>query len=266
MLIVADVHGEAAALRKVAAVGEPLLVLGDLINMIDYRTNEGIVRDITGGDFVDAYVSARAAGRWATAQQMWRDFRQAHGADELHRRFNEEVEAQYLAVCAALTGTEAYVTYGNVDRPELMKRMLPRGAKFVDGEVIEIEGWTVGFAGGGLMSLNTPGEVDDETMATKLEAMAGVDVLCTHVAPSVPELAGDVISGRDKGSNVVKAHIETHQPELHFFGDIHQPKATTWRIGNTISSNVGYFRATGRGLRLAPRSVPQRSGSATPVS
>jgi hypothetical protein len=31
---------------------------------------------------------------------------------------------------------------------------------------------------------------------------------------------------------------------------VHQPQASTWRIGRTRCRNVGYFRATGRPLRL----------------
>ncbi len=37
MLLVSDVHGAADALRSVAASGELVCVLGDLINFIDYR-------------------------------------------------------------------------------------------------------------------------------------------------------------------------------------------------------------------------------------
>ena len=253
MLIVADVHGEAAALRRLAGHGAPILVLGDLINMIDYRTNDGIVREITGGEFVDAYVALRTAGEWAASQAMWDAFRSQHDPEALRRKFSGAVEHQYAEVCAALDGAEASVTYGNVDRPDVMQRMLPETARFVDSEVVEIEGWSVGFAGGGLQSLNTPGEVDDETMAAKLADLAEVDVLCTHVAPAIPALADDVISGRAKGSAVLYDHIATTQPPFHFFGDIHQPKALRWRIGETLSRNAGYFRATGRALRFGER-------------
>lgn len=259
MLIVADVHGEADALWRLDR-RVPLLILGDLINMIDYRTNDGIVKDITGPDFVDTYVALRAAGRWQESQAMWERFRRSHDPAELRARFTERVIAQYEEVCAALEGLEAYVTYGNVDRPDLLRSMLPAGARFVDGEVVEIEGWKVGFAGGGLMSLNTPGEVDDDTMRTKLDALAGVDVLCTHVAPALPSLAGDVISGRAKGSAVVLEHLLSAQPPLHFFGDVHQPQATQWRIGSTVSRNVGYFRATGRGVSLPARHAAPAAG------
>ena len=61
MLIVSDVHGAAEPLRRVASLGEPLLVLGDLINYIDYRTNDGIVAEISGRELVDEFVRLRAS-------------------------------------------------------------------------------------------------------------------------------------------------------------------------------------------------------------
>ena len=52
MLIVADVHGEFDALRKLVKTGEALLILGDLINYVDYRTMDGIAADVLGREFV----------------------------------------------------------------------------------------------------------------------------------------------------------------------------------------------------------------------
>jgi Icc-related predicted phosphoesterase len=46
--------------------------------------------------------------------------------------------------------------------------------------------------------------------------------------------------------------IREHRPRLHLFGDVHQPQASTWRIGPTRCRNVGYFRATGRAIALDP--------------
>ncbi len=245
MLLVADVHGAADALRRVAAGGGPLLVLGDLINFIDYRSNDGILAAVAGRELVDELVRLRTDGDFAGASHTWRRFAEGFGGD-LRRLFDEHITAEYSLVCDALAGVESYVTYGNVDRPDLLRRMLPEGARFVDGDVVEIEGLLVGFAGGGVPALGTPGEVSEEAMAAKLAALGPVDVLCTHVAPAVPSLAKDVIGGRSKSSEAVLTYLETYQPRYHYFGDIHQPQAVQWRIGRTTSRNVGYFRATGR--------------------
>ncbi len=62
MLIVADVHGAFGALRQAARRGRPLLVLGDLVNLVDYRTKEGIFADVFGEAFVEAMVGHRGRG------------------------------------------------------------------------------------------------------------------------------------------------------------------------------------------------------------
>jgi Icc-related predicted phosphoesterase len=93
-----------------------------------------------------------------------------------------------------------------------------------------------------------PGELADGDMGARLETLGPVDILCTHVAPAIPPLQKDVVGGMSKGSPAVLAYIERHQPRFHYFGDVHQPQATQWWVGETLCRNVGYFRATGRGL------------------
>lgn len=248
MLLVADVHGAVAALRRVAGRGEPLLVLGDLINFIDYRTNEGILTDVAGRPFVEEMVRLRAGGQMGDAAELWAEMSRGREA-ELRGRFDELIQLAYEEVCAALHGAESYVTYGNVDQPAVLAETLPTGSRFVDAEVVEIGGLRVGFAGGGVPRLSTPGEVSDEAMAAKLASLGPVDILCTHVAPAVPALARDVVGGKEKGSSAVLDYLLQAQPAFHYFGDIHQPQAVSWRVGDTQCRNVGYFRATGKAVR-----------------
>jgi len=248
MLIVSDVHGAAESLRRVAGMGERLLVLGDLINYIDYRSNEGIVADVSGKGLVDEFVRLRAEEGHHAASGFW-DHHWLGREDEMRERYRDAAEQSYREVCGALAGCDAYVTFGNVDRPDMLVEHLPDGVRFVDGAVVEIEGRSVGFAGGGLARIGTPGEITEDEMAFKLAKLGPVDILATHVAPAVPALAFDVIGGGEKGSVAVLDYIETHEPSFHYFGDTHQPKATRWRVGATTCINVGYFRATGRAVR-----------------
>lgn len=248
MLIVADVHGATAALRRIAGLGEPLVVLGDLINFIDYRTNDGIVTEIAGRPFVAEMVRLRTAGQFEQARHQWRSF-VAGREHEVQRAFERETTAAYREVCAALEGSGAYVTYGNVDRPDLLAASLPNGCRFVDGEVVVIEGVRMGIVGGGMVSLGTPGEVTEEQTAAKLERLGPVDVLGSHLPPAVPALSNDVIGGRAKGSEAILDYLVRQRPRWHYFGDVHQPQATAWRVGTTRCINVGYFRATGRAVR-----------------
>ena len=243
--LVSDIHGAADALRRVAPGESPLIVLGDLINFIDYRDNGGIVSDVAGHDFVARVVQLRTRGDFAAAAELWREHRKGR-EEELRQAYTAAIAAAYEEICAALQGVDAYVTYGNVDSPEIMKAHLPASARFVEAEVIEIDGIRLGLVGGGVPTINSPGEISDEEMADRLAAIGPVDVLCTHVAPAVCPLARDVVGGRDKGSLAVLEYIREHQPTHHYFGDIHQPQAVSWRIGRTSCRNVGYFRATGR--------------------
>ena len=86
-------------------------------------------------------------------------------------------------------------------------------------------------------------------MKAKLDQLGPVDILATHVPPAIAALACDVIGGREKGSVAILEYVERQAPAFHYFGDIHQPRATTWRIGSTTCINAGYFRATERAIR-----------------
>jgi len=249
MIIIADVHDAPEALARVASLGEPLLILGDLANLIDYRTGEGIVAEVVGIETVQRIGRLRSLSRHDEATQVWRE-RVAGIEDEVRIQVDERMVIQYAQAAEALDGAEAYVIYGNVDRPDLLERSLPPSARFVDAEVVEIQGWRVGFVGGGMPKLGTQGEVSHMEMAQKLEVIGPVDVLCTHVPPAIEPLARDVIGRGFKGSPEIVAYLERHRPRFHFFGDVHQPRAVSWMYGGTQCRNVGYFRATGHPYRF----------------
>ena len=248
MLIVSDVHGAADALRRVASTDEPLLVLGDLVNLIDYRTGEGIVADVIGIDAVNRISSLRSRRLRSEANDVWAEAT-AGRRDEIDAEISELMAAEYRTVCAALDGADAYVTYGNVDPPDMLREFLPPTAHFVDAETRRIQNSTVGFVGGGIPRIGSPGEVDPMDMRMKLESLGPVDILCTHVPPDVQTLASDVVGRTRKASKEVLEYLLVHQPAFHFFGDIHQPQATTWQVGSTRCINVGYLRATGRAVQ-----------------
>ncbi len=253
MLIISDVHAEFEALSGFASQAEPILILGDLINFIDYRTHEGILADVLGRDVVGQIVSYRAAGDYDASRRLWRELTEGR-EDAVRADIDRRVRRQYADLGAALEGAAAYVTFGNVDWPDLLEDSLPETCRFVDGEVIEIEGLRVGFAGGGAPSpLGVPGEVPPEELAAKLEGLGAVDVLCTHMAPSIAPLHYDVVAGRpQRSSAAILAYVREHQPAYHYFGDIHQPAATQWRVGRTRCRNAGYFRATKRAIHHPP--------------
>ena len=157
------------------------------------------------------------------------------------------VSRQYAELFAAMP-VPAYLTYGNVDLPRLWDDHVQPGHHVLDGERVELDGWTFGFVGGGLKTpYRTPNEIDDEEFAAKVEAVGEVDVLCAHIPPAVPDLLYDTVARRmERGSEALLAAIGKTQPRYVLFGHVHQPLQSRIRIGTTECINVGHFRAYGR--------------------
>ncbi|MDP9495174.1 MAG: metallophosphoesterase [Actinomycetota bacterium] len=253
ILAISDVHFALDALRRVVEMGQPVLILGDLVNLTDYRTGEGAVADVLGLEFARASAAARAVGDYQGMRDLWSG--QAAGRfDEVRSRIGAAIDAQYREVATALEGGTGFVIHGNVDRPGSLRASLPDGFRYVHGEAVEIEGIRFGFVGGGAPTpLEAEGEVTDDEMRRLLEQIGPVDILCTHVPAAVGSLRTDVITGKaERGSEPILDYLLREKPRLHLFGDVHQPQATTWRLGPTRCRNVGYFRATGRAVHVDP--------------
>ena len=73
VLLIADVHGAFDALADLADSGHDVIILGDLVNLIDYRSCEGIVPDVVGVTTIREIVALRMAGRDAEARSRWRE-------------------------------------------------------------------------------------------------------------------------------------------------------------------------------------------------
>lgn len=251
MLVISDVHDAPDALRRLVGLGGEIVILGDLVNLTDYRTGEGAVATVMGIDFATRTSAARARGDYPGMRAMWQEEATISG-DDLRVRIGNELDSQYQRATDALSGGHGLVIHGNVDRPDALRAALPASFEYVHGQVVERGGLRFGFVGGGVQTpLGADGEVSDGEMREILDVLGPVDVLCTHVPPAVPPLRTDVITGREeRGSEPIRQYLEEAQPRLHLFGDVHQPKASTWRVGHTLCYNAGYFRATGRFLRL----------------
>lgn len=250
--VVSDLHSATEALRRTVAPDDTLLLLGDLINIIDYRTMDGILVEIFGADAVLEVVQLRAQLRFDEARAAM-EARRRGREEEIARQFQARIGAAYDAVKEALP-RRAYVILGNVDSPHLATRLVRPGVEFVDGKVVEIEGLRVGFVGGGLPTpLNVPGEVAEEEYDAKLTSFGRVDVVCSHVPPDIPELTYDVLAGRhERGSAGLLRYILDHQPRRVYFGHIHQPMVSSMHVGRTHLLNAGYFRRTEQPMPFLP--------------
>ena len=249
--VVSDVHGRADALRGAADGADALVCLGDLLLFIDYADHgQGIFPDLFGAEAASELITLRTAKRFdearAMSAQLW-----AGLGGEPRQHIDAAVSRQYAALFAAMP-TPAYLTYGNVDVPRLWDEHLRPGQRVLDGERIELGGWTFGFVGGGLRSpYRTPNELDDDVFAAKVAAIGEVDVLCAHIPPDVPELLFDTVANRvERGSEALLEAIRRTQPRYALFGHVHQPQASRVQIGATQCINVGHFRATGQPFAL----------------
>jgi Icc-related predicted phosphoesterase len=249
--VVSDVHGRSDALREAGDAADALVCLGDLLLFIDYADHgQGIFPDLFGADAARELIELRTAGRFDEARTMSRRLWAGLGGDP-REHIDAAVSRQYDELFGAMP-VPAYLTYGNVDVPRLWEAHLRPGQRVLDGERIELGGWTFGFVGGGLRSpYRTPNELEDDVFAAKVDAIGEVDVLCAHIPPAVPELLFDTVAQRmERGSEALLAAIEKTQPRYALFGHVHQPQASRLRIGATECVNVGHFRATGRPFTL----------------
>ena len=61
--VISDLHGATEHIPEAAADCDRLVVLGDLINVLDYRTMDGILVDIFGKEPVAQAASLRRTSR-----------------------------------------------------------------------------------------------------------------------------------------------------------------------------------------------------------
>ncbi|PPK64184.1 metallophosphoesterase [Actinokineospora auranticolor] len=252
--VVSDVHGNAEALARAGEGADALLVLGDLIDFVDYHDHAGgIMGRIFGprrvGEFARLRRERRHDAAAAFARELWQ------GLDDAADTVREAIRAQYKELFAAMTAP-TYATPGNVDQPALWPEFVGDGVRVLDGETAEIGGLRFGFVGGALLApgaiprrgtVFTPYLRTAEDFGAAVVGLGAVDVLCSHVPPAVPELTYDVLARRAEiGSHALVDAITAHRPRWAMFGHVHQPLAPRLRLGLTECANVGHFQRTGR--------------------
>ena len=243
--IISDLHGATWHLEDAARGCDALLVLGDLINVLDYHSMDGILVEIFGKESVAEAAGLRARGRYEEARSVIRS-RQIDES-EVRASFVEKARKEYEKVFDALP-ENSFVTYGNVDIPDMLRVFERPGVRVVDGEVLDMDGERIGIVGGGMRTpLHTAGEVEEDVYDAKLEGLGSVDAVCTHQPPRIPWLVYDVLGKRfEPGSTGLIAYIQRHRPRRAYFGHVHQPLVNRMSLGPTELINVGHFRATGR--------------------
>lgn len=255
--VVSDVHGNATDLARAADGAEGLLVLGDLLDFVDYDDpTQGILAEILGPEATVEFARLRAEGGPGALREytraLWADVEDPAGqVDAAVRRRYE----QMFTVLGSFD-VPVWLIPGNVDVPELWPEFLAKHPQLqvVDGEVVEIGDRRVGFVGG----VPLPSGVEPRPRIFRsymreagefeaaVEALGPVDVLCSHAPPAVAELAFDVVARtHELTSPALLEHVRAHRPRLALFGHVHAPLTTRMRIGPTECVNVGHFRRRG---------------------
>ncbi|NMH99442.1 metallophosphoesterase family protein [Pseudonocardia acidicola] len=251
--VVSDVHGNTEALARAGDGADALIVLGDLVDFVDYHDPAGgILGRVLGPEASARFGRLRASGRPGElaeyARQAWSRFEDPAAVVE------EAVRAQYAEMFAVLPAP-AYAIPGNVDLPHLWPEFAGPGLCLADRRVVEIGGLRFGFVGGaplpaGLVRRRGGPWQPNLLPATEFGAIAvglsEVDVLCSHVPPAVPDLVYDVVSRRpESGGPGLLDVIARDRPRAALFGHVHQPLAARMRVGRTECVNVGHFRRSG---------------------
>ncbi|HKS48645.1 MAG TPA: metallophosphoesterase [Amycolatopsis sp.] len=253
--VVSDVHGNAEALARAGADADALIVLGDLLDFVDYQAHDkGILGRLFGAEKVGRFARLRREGTReesiAFSRSLWASLEDPAGAVE------EAIREQYAVLFKAMTAP-TFATPGNVDTPELWTEFAGHGVTIVDGGVVEIGGLRFGFAGGVVLPdgavLRRANPVwkpylrARDEFAGAVGKLDDIDVLCTHVPPAFPELTYDVVARRhEMGSDALRAVIAEQRPRWALFGHVHQPLSARLRAGRTECRNVGHFKVTER--------------------
>lgn len=248
---VSDIHGNIDDLARVAQQAEQLVVLGDLLDYVDYHEfGNGILGQVFGAEKVRLFAQLRASGSFAELhdynRRLWDSLDDAAGV------LAGVVDARYREVLAAV-GSEALLILGNVDVASAWEEAIGAELANRDGQVVKVGGWTLGFVGGGStrpgVTWRPPEHVWRPLVRPAAEfqattaALGAVDVLCSHVPPDLAGLRYDTIPGRLEmyGPGLLES-IDRHAPRYALFGHVHQPLAQRTRRGRTECVNVGHFQ------------------------
>ena len=263
-----DVHGNVPALAEVAASAEQLVVLGDLLDYVDYHHPErGILGAVFGAERVRHFAELRFAGDFARLHRyntaLWQELADPVGV------LTEVVEQRYREVLEAV-GPGALLTLGNVDVAAVWNDVAGHSLPYLDRAVVTLDGRRLGFVAGGASRSDIPahrrvrgvapaGQVRRRVPGGRSGAGAGRRAVQPRAAPTFPCCA--TTSSRVGWRCPVPACWSTSTPtarQLAVFGHVHQPLAPRTRRGRTECVNVGHFQRTEQPFtfdldRIAPR-------------
>ena len=241
-----DIHGEYEAMRAQLQPDDVAVLLGDYLNLIDFRTLDGILSEVYSREEIRKVLTLMATGDKEKARVKIRDA--IGGTPEKSEQVRAMVAASYTEFFESIP-CKCFMLYGNTDGPEVMKKLgATAEVELVECGVVEVDGQRFGMVSGapqGPWNAGLPGEMDTERYDRMVASLGPVDVLCTHYPPAIPDLTWDTLADRDEvGSAALLAYIDEHAPSIHYFGHVHHPRESCLVRGATTVFNTGFFRVS----------------------
>lgn len=251
----ADVHGNFEALARAGDGADLLLILGDLLDYVDYHDpSGGILGAVFGAERVRPFTALRTRGDFpglhAYNQQLWAGVPDPAGAIE-------DIVAQRYRRVVEVVPEHTWLLLGNVDVASTWSAVAPPRLRGLDAETRTLAGVRFGFVAGGS---GRPGAVirqgaspwrpfvrSADDFQAAVDSLGPVDVLCSHVPPQLTPMRYDTVPARLEmyGPGLVE-YIDRFQPKLALSGHVHQPLSRRLRRGRTECVNVGHFQRSGR--------------------
>lgn len=241
--IISDVHGEYRSLREQLEPSDTAILLGDYLNLIDFRGLGGILSEVyTREEVRRAFKLIHAEGSKAKGRRLTDFIPESANKAE---RLGELIEESYYEFFASLP-CESVILYGNTDNPAMLKRLAGAKHQVIEAGVVTLGGERFGFVSGaphGPWAAGLAGEMETSRYESLIDSLGEVDVLCSHYPPAVPGITWDVIARRDEvGSGKLVEYLDRYTPSYHYFGHVHNPMCESEVRGKTMLINAGFFR------------------------
>lgn len=241
--IIADIHGEYEALANQLDPDDTAVLLGDYVNLIDFRTLDGILSQVYSKEEIIQVLTILARGKGESVRKQIREA--APGSPQKYEKLSELIVDSYRRLFESIP-CPCYMIYGNTDDPQVMQEMAGNGVEVIEAGVVELDGQRFGFVSGsprGPWTIGLPGEMAEEKYRELISSLGPADVLCTHYPPAVEGITWDTLANRDEvGSDDLVAYIEEYSPAHHYFGHVHHPRLVNARFRSTRLANAGFFR------------------------
>lgn len=245
VLIGADIHGAYEELKSQLQADDILILCGDYLDFFDYETRDGLIVKLIPKDLIERALAALELGKTDESKKLVGEIvrKNPNLAQDMIELVSEAYEKFF-----SMLECKTYLTFGNVDYPNILKQYTKPHHIFVDGALVEIAGERFGFVGGlppTTYTFGLPGEVDEVEFIKKLDRVREAEVLITHCPPSIPDLTYDIRANRDEeGNPYLLRFVEDFAPKVNYFGHVHYPKKQLMCHLDTKLVNVGYFKRT----------------------